>query len=503
MDSVIFDIKLFEQKVEEIRVLASLNENHAPFLNKYPTHIFQPLHEYLNESLLKGIISKGADYAKSFMKGAKEIALKISDTIKDFSFKKVFITVSKMMQKLKAKILKQMMLYLSPLREAIVRFELCNEENKFSLSNTFKKLISIAKEAGKDVGATELLTPNVVDAIRKNTNVEGTKVLRESEEIEAEKGKATYDEKDLQFLSFFERMLVKLGVKDSKLNGFLSEIAKKVAGGAAVTGIVAVISALFPTAGVLSGIAAGIGAAVAAAPVLVMIIGAIIFGIGLFMFATWLLKPYPTIENCRIFLSTIFNGSNPFDFPDMTLDTLGKNVEPEDEAEPEKIAWNFELITHLDDEGIDKDEEEEYGVDAESSETHDKDTLELIKDYDDLDLDMLEDDDNVDDNKKTVRLFVRKIFKKKGRNEYIQEMFEDLKDDDEDNEYTDELEKLFSIIHRIYDTDISEEMPYALERKTVQDYLTDGDHSIRKRLTKVIDVTDNYIDRLEKSKPKK
>lgn len=497
MDSVIFDIKLFEQKVEEIRALASLNENHAPFLNKYPTHIFQPLHEYLNESLLKGIISKGADYARTFMKGAKEIALKISSAIKDFSFKKVFVTVSKMMQKLKAKILKQMMLYLSPLRESIIRFELCDTENKFSLSNTFKKLVSVAKEAGKDIGAAELLTPNVVDSIRKNVDVEGTSALTESEEIEAEKGKATYDEKDLQFLSFFERMLLKMGVKDSKLNGFLSEIAKKVAAGAAIGGIVAVISALFPTSGVLAGIAAGIGAAVAAAPVLVMIIGAIIFGIGLFMFATWLLKPYPTIENCRIFLSTIFNGSNPFDFPDMTLDVLGKNVEPEDEAEPEKIAWNFELITQFEEEGIDKDEEEEFGVDV-----LDKETLEIIKDYDDLDLDMLEDDGNVDDNKRSVRLFVRKIFKKKGRND-IQQMFEDLRDDDEDNEYTDELEKLFSIIHRLYDTDITEEMPYALERKTVQEYLTNGDHPIRKRLTKIIDVTDNYIDRLEKSKQSK
>ena len=502
MDSVIFDIKLFEQKVEEIRVLASLNENHAPFLNKYPTHIFQPLHEYLNESLIKGIISKGADYAKTFMKGAKEIALKLSDAIKDFSFKKVFVTVSKMMQKLKAKMLKQLMLYLSPLREVIVRFEFCNEENKFALGETFKKLISIAKEAGKDIGAPELLTPNVVDAIRKNANVEGTKTLRESEEIEAEKGKATFDEKDVKYMEFFQKMMYKLGIKDTKINGFLSEIVKKVAAGGAMIGIFAVISSLFPTAGVLAGIAAGVGAAVAAAPVLVMIIGAIIFGIGLFMFATWLLKPYPTIENCRIFLSTIFNGSNPFDFPDMTLDTLGKNVEPEDEAKPEKIAWNFELITHLDDEGIEKEDEQEYGVDGSGeTDTLNDETLRVIKDYDDLDLDMLEDEDNVSENKRTVRLFVRKIFKKKGR-EDIQDMFEDLNDDDEDNEYTDELEKLFSIIHRIYTEGSLDEFPYALEKDTVKIYLKDRNNSILKRLTKIIDVTDNYIDRVDKSKSK-
>ena len=499
MDSVIFDIKLFEQKVEEIRVLASLNENHAPFLNKYPTHIFQPLQEYLNESLIKGIISKGADYAKTFMKGAKEIALKLSDAIKDFSFKKVFMTVSKMMQKLKAKMLKQLMLYLSPLREVIVKFEFCNEENKFALAATFKKLISAAKEAGKDVGAPELLTPIVVDAIRKNANIEGTKTLRESEEIEAEKGAATFDEKDVKYLEFFQKMMYRLGIKDTKLNGFLSEIVKKIAAGGAMIGIFAVISSLFPTAGVLAGIAAGIGAAVAAAPVLVMIIGAIIFGIGLFMFATWLLKPYPTIENCRIFLSTIFNGSNPFDFPDMTLGTLGKNVEPEDEAKPEKIVWNFELLDQFDEEGIEKEEEKEFGV--EDADKHDDETLAVIKDYDDLDLDMLEDDENVDENKRSVRLFVRKIFKKNGR-EDIQDMFDDLNDDDEDNEYTNELEKLFSIIDRIYSGGGLEEFPFALEKDSVQNYLKDRNNSIRQRLTKIIDVTDNYIDRVDKSKSK-
>jgi hypothetical protein len=499
MDSVIFDIKLFEQKVEEIRVLASLNENHAPFLNKYPTHIFQPLQEYLNESLIKGIISKGADYAKTFMKGAKEIALKLSDAIKDFSFKKVFITVSKMMQKLKVKMLKQLMLYLSPLREAIIKFEFCNEENKFDLRVTFKKLIAIAKEAGKDIGAPELLTPIVVDAIRKNADLEGTKALRESEETEAEKGAATFDEKDVEYMEFFQKMMYKLGIKDTKLNGFLSEIVKKIAAGGAMIGIFAVISSLFPTAGVLAGIAAGVGAAVAAAPVLVMIIGAIIFGIGLFMFATWLLKPYPTIENCRIFLSTIFNGSNPFDFPDMTLDTLGKNVEPEDEAEPEKVVWNFELLDQFDEEGIEKEEEKEFGV--EDADKHDDETLKVIKDYDDLDLDMVEDDEKIDENKRSVRIFVRKIFKKKGR-EDIQDMFEDLNDDDEDNEYTDELEKLFSIIDRIYSGGGLEEFPFALEKDSVQNYLKDRNNSIRQRLTKIIDVTDNYIDRVDKSKSK-
>jgi hypothetical protein len=496
MDSVIFDIKLFEQKVEEIRVLASLNENHAPFLNKYPTHIFQPLQEYLNESLIKGIISKGADYAKTFMKGAKEIALKLSDAIKDFSFKKVFMTVSKMMQKLKAKMLKQLMLYLSPLREAIIRFEFCNEENKFELSTAFKKLVSVAKEAGKDIGAPELLTPVVVDAIRKNANLEGTTALRESEEIEAEKGAATFDEKDVKYMEFFQKMMYKLGIKDTKINGFLSEIVKKIATGGAMIGIFAVISSLFPTAGVLAGIAAGVGAAVAAAPVLVMIIGAIIFGIGLFMFATWLLKPYPTIENCRIFLSTLFNGSNPFDFPDMTLDVLGKNVKPEDEAKPEKIVWNFELIDQFEEEGIEKEEEKEFGV-----ETDDDETLQVIKDYDDLDLDLLEDEDSVNENKRSVRLFIRKIFKKKGRND-IQDMFEDLNDDDEDNEYTNELEKLFSIVDRIYTGGSLEEFPFALEKDSVQNYLKDRNNSISQRLTKIIDVTDNYIDRVDKSKSK-
>jgi hypothetical protein len=502
MYSVIFDNDLLEKKIEEIRVLSSINENNAPFLNRYPKHVFEPLHEYLNESLIKGIINKGVDYAKSFMKGAKEIAQKVSSAVKDFSYKKVFMTVTKMMQKLKAKILKQLMLILSPLREAIIRFEMCNEENEFSVSATFKKLISVAKEAGAPIGAKELLSEPVILAIRKNVNLEGTKALRESEEIEAEKGRATYDKEDMQFLSFFERMLLKLGVKDSKLNGFLSEIAKKLAVGGAVTGIVSIIASFFPTAGMLSTIAAAIGGAVAAAPALIMIIGAILFGIGLFMFATWLLKPYPTIENCRIFLSSIFAGANPFDFPDATLGTLANSVEPEKDSKPQKPTWNIEVIDQFEEEGIDADDQEEFGVEPITEEL-----AKIVKMYDDLDLDMLEDEDEVKDNRRLVRSFIRNIFKEKGRDK-IQDMFDDIEDEDNDTEYTDELGKLFTILDVIYTSGVLDEkdddgeikFPFGLHRDSIIDFLKNRHNPLHKRLSKIIDVTDSIIDRIDKAK---
>jgi hypothetical protein len=502
MQSIIFDHELLEKKIQEVKILAlTLNESDLnSTFSKYPKHVFAPLEEYLNEAFLQGILKKGKDFADKFTKGAKEIATKVSSAVKEFSYKKVFLTVSKMMNKIKSKMLKSLMTLLAPLRQTIVEYGFCNEDNKFDVKATFRKLVSVAKEVGKPIGAPELLSEPVVAAMSKNINLEGTKALRESEEEEKEVGKAKFDEKDVKYLDFFQKMMFKLGIKDAKLNGFFSEISKKVATGAAITGVLSLIGALLPTAGIVSGIAAAAGAAVAAAPVLVMIIGAILFGIGLFMFATWLLKPYPTIENCRIFLGTIFSGAHPFDFPEVDLQTLGKNVKPEEDVESRKPAFDYNLINDLEEEGV---EEDIPGKDSKDSTV--KELKDIVKMYDDLDIDTIEDEDEVKDNLSQARYFVRNIFSKAGRDR-IQDHIRELRDEDDDTEYTNKLEDFLELVKEIYDSEAIElendegkkVYPYALDYKSVRTYLKSKKNTVSERMTKVIDVTDNFIDRVEK-----
>jgi hypothetical protein len=506
--SVIFDEKLLEQRIEEVRLRAlSLNENEltSKFKNTYNKEVFGPLYTYLEESFFSGLIKKGKNFVDKFTQGAKEIAQKVGKAIKEFSFKKIFATITKLMNKIKAKALKGLMILLEPLRAVIISNKFSDENNKFSIKVAFDKLISVAKEAGKEVEADKILDDNVVSAIEKNANLEGVALaesiqfLTEDEAEEKEKGRATFDEKDVKYMAFFQKMLFKLGVKGTKLNGILAEISKKITQGAAITGIISILGAILPSMGIVSAIAGAVGAAIAAAPVLVMLIGAVLFGIGLFMFATWLLQPYPTIQNCRIFLSTIFAGSNPFDYPETPIGSF--DTVPMDNVKPRKPVFDFELIQDLEKEGV----EEEIPGGGSDNEVLAEEADDIIKIYDELDIDTLEDDKEVEDNKRIARIFVRNIFSKSGRDK-IQDAIEGMKEDEEDNEYTESLETFVSLVDDIFISDAFKEededgkkaYPYALSYQSVQDFLKSKSNSVADRMTKVIDVTDNFIDRIDK-----
>ena len=499
---IIHNEELFEKVIAEIRLRSlSLNESQLnDTFSKYPKHVFEPLHDYLNEAFLKGILQKGRAFADKFVKGAKEIATKISTAVKEFSFKKVFMTVAKMMQKIKTKVLKSLMVLLSPLREVIIKNGFAGEDNKFQAKACFKRLVTLAKETGKEDGVPELLNDTVVNAMGKSVNMAGTEAIKEGKEEEAEKGKATFDTEDVKYMDFFQKMLFKLGVKDAKINGFFAEISKKITQGAAITGIFALISALLPSMGIISGIAAAAGAAVAAAPLLVMVIGAILFGIGLFMFATWLLKPYPTIQDCETFLATIFSGAHPFDFPDANLGDI--ETKPEEDIKPQKPAFNTEIMIELEREGVEEDIPGEGEGEGEVKET--KDMKDLVKMYDDLDIDTLEDQEEVSDNIRLARKFVRNIFTQPGRDNLVGYLEDEI--DENESDYAELLQDLLSIVDKCalinkdeVDEDGKKLFPFALNAEKVQKYLRDKNNTAKDRITKVIDTVDNFIDRIDKA----
>lgn len=507
---VIFDKQLFEKKLDEIKVLAlSLNESEISYsFDKYPKYIFAPLEDYLRESFIRGIIEEGIlgkekDFINTFVKKSKEIAAKVSDAVKQFSYKKVFSTITKMIIKIKAKILKQIMILLEPLREVIIINKFCDENNKFLSKITFNKLIQIAKAAGKNIGAKELLTDDIVKKITNNINLENTETL--TKDILSIFKDKQIDEKNLQYLDFFQKMLYKLGVKDTKLNEFFSTVAEKIiTQNATAVGFITIIGALLPNVDIMSAITRTVNVTVAAAPVLIMIIGAILFGINLFMFSTWLLKPYPTVKDCEIFLSTIFDGSNVFNNLEETITDIKSEIKLTEEIKEEnfKPAFDFEYIEEIEKENFYDDNQIQ-----EDKEEVEKNIKKIISKYDNLNLDILEDPKMVKKYKEIVKTFVRKVYlvTEDREDEFIDLLDENIEDYDFEKtpKFIEELLDLRDLIlfcNKIHDeskgTDY--ELTFGLYREDIQDFLLDSNNTLVERLEKIIDVVDNMINRMDK-----
>ena len=458
--NIIFDEQLFEKTVQEIeRRSLTLNESFSTSFSKYPKHIFEPLEDYLRESFTKGLIEEGfldkvgqafgsaANKAKGFIDNfeshAKEVATKISSAVKQFSFKKVFATVSRMMLKIKQKVLGQLMVLFEPFRAIILKYKLCDDTNKADIKSIFKLLVTAAKSIAKEEHSEDILDDKMVSSIGSHLDLNGLQAIKEDET----KTVAKFDEKDVKYLGFFNKMMLKIGIKDAKINGFFASLTKKVAQGAIGAGVMTIIAALFPTAGVIAGIATAVGAAVAAAPLLVMIIGAILFGIGLFMFVTWLIKPYPTIENCKRFLASIFDIPEDDQIGNNQDELLGKTAivyRTEVIASP---AINMVVAMEATKEGYTKDEIKEFEKDekdtSDSPKRLKKKLKTLIDDSDAVDYKLLLSDKNIEDHEEIVDIFTRKILSKKGR-KLIRRELNDIPDEDK---YTRELEDLLNVIN--------------------------------------------------------
>ena len=250
--------------------------------------------------------------------------------------------------------------------------------------------------------------------------------------------------------------------------------------------------------GIVTAIAGAAGAAIAAAPILVMIIGAIIFGIGLFMFATWLLKPYPTVKDCETFLASIFDGSNVFDYPESNIGDISNTAVSIKKLKKVKPAFNNDVIIDL----------EEDGVEEDIPGTSDGDYSKIVKLYDDLDIDTLEDQAEVTDNIIIVRKFVRNIFTPEGRKKVNNLLEDDI--DENQNDYSESLQELLNIIDECIKINATEKdksgkkkFPFAINSQKMQAYLTDSKNTAKERLAKIIDSVDNFIDRVDNDKQNK
>lgn len=127
----------------------------------------------------------------------------------------------------------------------------------------------------------------------------------------------------------------------------------------------------------------------------------------------------------------------------------------------------------------------------------------LIRYYKDADFEIVDDDQEIDKNKKITGIFTRDCLSKAGRGR-IKDSMEKIKDGEEDNEYTNELELLLTLIDKIYsslvykelDTENKPRFPFGLDQQTTKDTLADQTISQSIKMNRIIHRVDSYITRI-------
>lgn len=132
-----------------------------------------------------------------------------------------------------------------------------------------------------------------------------------------------------------------------------------------------------------------------------------------------------------------------------------------------------------------------------------KEADDLIKYYNRLDIELLDDDAEIDKNKKITGIFIRDCLTKAGRSR-IMDAIKQVKDDEEDNEYTNGLECILNMIDIIYsslvykalDSENKPMFPFGLDKKKVVDKLTDLSVSNSHKMSRITGSVDSFIARI-------
>jgi hypothetical protein len=132
-----------------------------------------------------------------------------------------------------------------------------------------------------------------------------------------------------------------------------------------------------------------------------------------------------------------------------------------------------------------------------------KEAADLIRYYNGLDIELLDDDAEIDKNKKITGIFVSDCLTKAGRGR-IRDVIKQVKDDEEDNEYTNGVECILTMIDIIYsslvykalDSENKPMFPFGLDKKKVVDKITDLSVSNSHKMSRITRSVDNFITRI-------
>ena len=173
-----------------------------------------------------------------------------------------------------------------------------------------------------------------------------------------------------------------------------------------------------------------------------------------------------------------------FEFPDVDKDFKGTNETP-------STFLEFELLNKDDTKNEFKNQ-----------------IKHLTNAYDNLDVELLEDCEKVNQNKLLVETFIKNIIRGKDGREFLKKEINFI--DFESYKYAATVHNFFDIIYNIYDSiayqqsedgteNTKKTFPFALDNQNIIDYLKNEDNSLCDRMSKLIDVTDNFIDRIAKN----
>ena len=334
----------------------------------------------------KQAVKKGVNVVGDAMKGFKDAIIKIFNKIKEglknISFSKMLDKAKASFKKMKKALFGQIAATLEVLRLPLIEKGWVSEDNKFKTSVAFKQIMIWTKEDKKLSGDVDIsksqkefgilndkmgdITMETVTYKNESMGIilEGDETIKTFEPKDQVKSgekfesgtKLTEESLKTGGYGFFKRILFHMGIKEAKANSIVSMIIKS----AIISGIIALllgpIMGLFGISigGAIAGATAGATALSATSAAVLLMIGGILIALGLFMVITWIIKPYPNVNDLKAYLKAWFHA-----YPD--------GIPHDDETECEakirkrmariknKKAMKWELIKWLDDKCINDD----------------------------------------------------------------------------------------------------------------------------------------------------
>ena len=281
--------KLYESKLAECEFL---KEN-----NVTPEDILTPIEDLITEEILgklfskgKEMLSKGKEAIGNIAKNVKNIASKffggVVNFFKNFSLKKLIGGLYNMVKKLGSKVWNWLKDKFSGLTKFILANNMVDQNNRPIFKNIWATICSKAK--GLVDWKKEGVTPQDLSAV-------GSKVKLN------EDSKYDISDSEVKYYGFFEKVVHALGIKNARFNGVVSQILKKGSIGVAIIGLMKVCG--FSLAAITGGLSLG--------PVATAAIGGMLLMAGLIILGIWIVKPYPTLEDCLGYLHIAFSDKLP------------------------------------------------------------------------------------------------------------------------------------------------------------------------------------------------
>jgi hypothetical protein len=365
----IFEDLFFEQIFTDVLYEAWLKDTFNSVKNKVG-QTYNKGKEVVGQAYNKGkeVVGQAYDKGKkivnnavsSFKNAIQQIFNHIKNAIKNFSIQKLWDYAKKGFAAVKKAVFNKIAQAAECLRLPFIELKWVDENNKFQVKTAYTQIMAWTKSDKSMAGKADLnqmgnISSTILGAVSSQdmktsltenltytnksmglileTTTEEIKVDDPKKQVKPgekyEKGTQLTEESiKTGAYGFLKRLLFHMGIKEAKINSLVSIIVNMaIFAGIFSVSVMVVIGPLIAAAGTtaagaaVAGAAAGAGAAISTAfaatgvvgAAIVTLIGAVIFALGVFMVITWIIKPYPNINDLRAYLEAWFRA-----YPDGT-----------------------------------------------------------------------------------------------------------------------------------------------------------------------------------------